>query len=100
DGEASFLERTGAALRLEDFTLFIVAAPFSNAGGFRGFVAGAEPGEVDFTSGVTVDMGAAFSMNFDTLNVEGEGFGGMQNLLAEPSTFGVVRAMVVTSSAG
>ena len=35
DGEASFLERPGPKVTLEDFTLFIVAAPFSNAGGFR-----------------------------------------------------------------
>ena len=100
NGESTFLERAGAAARLEDFTLFIVAAPFSNAGGFRAFLATHEQGEVDFTSGVTVDMSAAFTMRFDTLNVEGEGFGGMQNLLAEPSSFGTVRRMVVTSSPG
>ena len=100
DGEATFLERAGAAARLEDFTLFIVAAPFSNAGGFRAFLATHEQGEVDFTSGVTVDMGAGFTMRFDTLNVEGEGFGGMPNLLAEPSEFGMVRRMTVTSSPG
>ena len=39
-------------------------------------------------------------MRFDTLNVEGEGFGGMGNLMAEPSDFGVVRRMAVTSSPG
>jgi putative heme-binding domain-containing protein len=100
DGEKTFLERAGAAARLEDFTLFIVAAPFSNAGGFRAFLATHEQGEVDFTSGVTVDMGAASTMNFDSLNVEGEGFGGMQSLLADASIFGVVRRMLVTSSPG
>ena len=98
DGKAAFLERAGAAARLEDFTLFIVAAPFSNAGGFRGFVATHEQGEVDFTSGLNVDLAAGPTLNFDALNVEGEGFGGMQSLLTEPSTFGVVRQMVVTSS--
>ncbi len=100
DGASTFLERAGAAARLEDFTLFIVAAPFSNPGGFRAFLAAHEQGEPDFTSGVTVDMGAASTMNFDSLNVEGEGFGGMQSLLADPSIFGVVRRMIVTSSPG
>ncbi len=99
NGTSTFLERAGAAARLEDFTLFIVAAPFSNAGGYRGFLATHEQGEVDFTSGVTVDMGAAFTMKFESLNVEGEGFGGERSLLADPSSFGVVRQMVVTSSA-
>jgi putative heme-binding domain-containing protein len=100
NGKSTSLERPGAAARLEDFTLFIVAAPFSNAGGFRAFLATHEQEEVDFTSGVTIDMGAAFTMRFDSLNVEGEGFGGMQNLLAEPSSFATVRRMVVTSSPG
>ncbi len=100
DGQSSFLERAGAAARMRDFTLFIVTAPFSNTGGFRAFVATHEQGEVDFTSGVTVDLGAGSTMNFDLINVEGEGFGGMQNLLAEPSTFGVIRRMAVTSSPG
>ncbi len=100
DGEKSFLERAGAAARLEDLTLFIVAAPFANVGGFRAFLAVHEQGEVDFRSGVTVDLGGASTMNFDMLNVEGEGFVGMQNLLVEPSIFGVVRRMAVTSSPG
>ncbi len=100
NGTSTFLERAGAAARLEDFTLFIVAAPFSNAGGYRGFLAAHEQGEVDFTSGVTIDMGAALTLRFESLNVEGEGFGGERSLLAEPSSFGVVRRMVVTSSSG
>ena len=100
DGEMTFLERAGAAARLQDFTVIVVAAPFSNAGGFRAFLATHEQGEVDFTSGVTIDMGLAFTMRFDSLNVEGEGFGGMQSLLAEPSSFGIVRRMLVTSASG
>jgi putative heme-binding domain-containing protein len=100
DGEASYMERAGAAARLGNFTLFIVAAPFSNAGGFRALFATHEQGQVDFTSGVTVDMGSGFSTKLDTLNVEGEGFGGMLNLMAEPFEFGVVRRMSVTSAPG
>ncbi len=100
DGAKTSLERAGAAARLEDFTLVIVAAPFSNAGGYRAFLAAHEQGEVDFTSGLTVDMGAPFSMKLESLNVEGEGFGGERSLLAEPSSFGIVRRMVVTSSPG
>ena len=100
DGEASYLERDGLATKLEDFTVFVVAAPFSNAGGFRAFLAMHQEGRDDFTSGVTVDMGAGFTGRFDTLNVEGEGFGGMANLMADPSGFGVVRRMCVGSSSG
>jgi putative heme-binding domain-containing protein len=100
DGEASYLERAGAGARLLEFSVFIVAAPFSNAGGFRAFFATHEQGQVDFTSGVTIDMGSGFTTRFDTLNVEGEGFGGMLNLLEGPAEFGTVRRIGVTSAPG
>ena len=100
DGAASYLERAGAGMRLEDFTIFVVAAPFSNAGDFRAFLATHEQGQPDFVSGVTIDLGHGFTARFDTLNVEGEGFGGMLNLMAEPSEFGIIRRMTVTSLPG
>jgi putative heme-binding domain-containing protein len=100
DGETTFLERTGVGARIHDFTLFVVAAPLSNGGGFCAFTAMHEKGQEDFTSGATVDMGAGFSGRFDFLNVEGEGFGGMTNLLGEPAEFGVVRRITVTSAPG
>jgi putative heme-binding domain-containing protein len=100
DGEASYLERAGERLLLEDFTMFLVAAPLSNAGGFRGFAAMHENGRDDFTSGINVDMGFAFTGRFDVLNIEGEGFGGMANLQADASPFGVVRRLSITSQVG
>lgn len=100
DGEASYLERRGNALRLADFTLFLVAAPLSNSGGFRGFLAINREGEHDYTSGLNVDQGFGFSWRFEALNVEGKGFGGMANLLTEPAEFGLVRRLTVTSTPG
>ena len=100
DGETSFLERAGLKATLKDFTVFVVAAPFSNSGGFRAFMAMHQEGRDDFTSGVTVDMGFGFTGRFDVLNVEGKGFGGMTNLMAVPSDFGVVRRMTISSVPG
>jgi putative heme-binding domain-containing protein len=100
DGDATYLERAGIGSRLKDFTLFVVAAPLSNWGGFRAFTALHEKGREDFTTGVNVDQGAGFSARFEFLNVEGEGFGGMNNLLVQPSNFGVIRQMTVTSTQG
>jgi putative heme-binding domain-containing protein len=100
DGQASFLERAGLKVSLEDFTLFVVAAPLSNSGGFRAFLAMHQQDREDFTSGVTVDMGFGYSGRFDALNVEGKGFGGMANLMAVPSDFGVVRRMTISSAPG
>src|SRR5439155_24565698 len=37
---------------------------------------------------------------FDSLNVEGAGFGGAVNLLAEPAEFGTVQRLCVTSEVG
>ena len=99
DGEATYLERSEAT-RLRGFTLFIVGAALSNGGGFRAFTAMHEPGKPDFTTGVTVDMGPGFTGQFDTLNVEGEGFGGAGNLMGEPSDFGIVRQLAVVSTPG
>ncbi len=100
DGEASYLELVEAKARLTDFTLFVVAAPFSNPGDFRGFLAMHREGAVDFTSGVTVDMSFASTGRFESLNVEGNGFAGANNLMTTPSEFGVVRRMTVTSTSG
>jgi putative heme-binding domain-containing protein len=100
DGETSYLERAGLAAHLQDFTLFVVAAPLSNGGGFRAFTALHEQGREDYTSGLNVDMGAGYTSRFDFLNVEGEGFGGMANLLAGSSNFGVVHRMTITSAPG
>src|SRR5690606_2824712 len=92
DGQGSFLEWRGADFApLEDFTLFIVAAPFSNSGGFRGFLALSEEDQNDFTSGLTVDLGYGLTWRLDTINVEGDGFVGMADLMTDASDFGVVR---------
>ncbi len=48
----------------------------------------------------TADLGPGFTGRFDWLNVEGNGFGGAGNLMAEPSEFGVVRRMTITSAPG
>ncbi len=100
DGEATFLERAGLDAKVNDFTLFLVAAPLSNAGSFPAFLALHRNGEADFTSALNVDLGAGYTGRFDVLNVEGRGFGGMLNLLARPSPFGEVRRMTLSSSSG
>ncbi len=100
DGEATYLERSGLAERLRGFTLFVVAAPLSNGGGFRAFAAMHQDRQPDFTSAYTLDLGPGFTGRFESLNVEGNGFGGAGNLMADASEFGVVRRMAITSAAG
>jgi len=100
DGETSHLENSAAKLRLKDFTLFIVAAPFRNAGGSAGLFAMNKKDDEDFTSGLAVDLGTDPTKRFDTLNVEGKGFGGMMNMLDQPSAFDAIRRIAVSSSPG
>ena len=88
DGRDDDLERTGLDLKLDAVSVFLVAAPASNLGGFRGLLAGNQAGVNDYTSGFTIDLGPSPSPRLDFLNVEGKGFGGAANLLKEPRPFG------------
>src|SRR5581483_788760 len=45
-------------------------------------------------------LGPGFTGRFESLNVEGEGFSGADNLMTAPSDFGVVRRLTVTSTPG
>lgn len=80
DGLDDHLRALDQQLKLQSFTLFVVAAPRHNAGLFRALLAGNAKNQRDYTSGFTVDLGPAGSPDFSTLNVEGLGFGGAANL--------------------
>ncbi len=84
DGLDDFLEAGGFDADIADATAFVVAAPATNLGGFRGLLAGAENGENDYVSGLNVDLGPFASPRLDVLNVEGCGFQGFANLDASP----------------
>jgi putative heme-binding domain-containing protein len=100
DGETQHLSRAGLGRSYQDLTVFVVAAPFSNAGGFRAVLALSATGQNDYVSGLTIDQGPGGAPRFGSLNVEGAGFGGATNLLKDASDFGTVRRLCVTSSAG
>lgn len=100
DGVDDFLGLIEEQFELRHLTLFIVAAPFTNTGDFRGFFAGNEPGKNDYTSGINVDLGPTFSANWQVFNTEGAGFGGMNNLLKRPFDFGKFHRFALASQAG
>jgi putative heme-binding domain-containing protein len=100
DGESTYQERANIKTRMKEFTLFVVAAPLSNGGGFGAVAAMHQDGREDYTSAFNVDRGPGFTGRFDTVNVEGPGFGGAVNLMADTSDFGVVRRFAVTSALG
>ena len=75
DGKAAHLSVTNVNRSLKSFTLFLVASPRANAGGFRGLIAANATGKNDYTTGFTCDLSWPASTRLDHVNVEGAGFG-------------------------
>ncbi len=96
DGQDDVLRVTGTGLHSQSIMLFVVAAPHSNQGDFRGMVAANAAGQRDYQSGWTVDLGAAPSGAFEQLNVEGRGFEGVQNLKQKKTEFGQLHVLEVS----
>ncbi len=100
NGETSVLAVENLDISLGDFTVFVVAAPFSNDGTFRGFLAFNRNGQNDYVSGLNIDQGPDGSPKFATINVEGPGFGGASNLKKTPTPFGELARICVASTPG
>lgn len=100
DGQDDFLRIDGTGLSCENATIFIVAAPHENPGEFRGFLAASRPGERDYESGLTIDLGPGPSLKFDQLNIEGKGFGGAEDLLDSAVRFGTLHTVETIVDAG
>ncbi|MBP3960720.1 ThuA domain-containing protein [Gemmata sp. G18] len=99
DGETNHLRFTGGKDDAKAFTAFVVVAPRTNPGAFRGFFALNAPNGRDYESGFTIDMGPNFTPRFTDLNVEGRGFGGWQNLLKPGGDFGKLYQLEVRGNA-
>jgi putative heme-binding domain-containing protein len=87
DGKDDCLSLTGQELQYKTLTVFLVAAPRSNAGYFRAFFAMNQRGRNDYTSGITIDQSGAGSVLFDQINPEGVGFGGAADLMTDSFPF-------------
>jgi putative heme-binding domain-containing protein len=98
DGEDDHFRLTQTGQSLEQFTIYLVASPRRNQGPFRGVLAFNAPGERDYTSGFNLDLGPASSRRFEVLNIEGKGFGGVQNLLKTPEPFGKLHVIEITGA--
>ncbi len=81
DGKDDYLSLIGGRRRLKAATVFILAAPRSNRGGFTGPLGASAAGQNDYTSGLNLDQGPSATTNLSVLNVESAGSGGFRNLL-------------------
>lgn len=96
DGEDDHLRLIEQSRSLRNVTVFLVTAPHSNPGTFRGILAANEPGRRDYESGFTVDQGPGPTMRFEQLNVEGAGFGGAVSLQNSRHRFGTLHTLEMT----
>jgi putative heme-binding domain-containing protein len=87
-------------LAAKELTAILVVAPFQNEGNFRCIISTHAKGADDFISGMNVDLGPYRSAKFDTLNVEGAGASGVQNLRAQTSPFLQFHRLCLVSAAG
>ncbi len=98
DGVNDRLARRGTGLTMSNYTVVVVVAPASNAGGFRALLSANAPGKNDYVTGLNLDLGAGGGSTFDAFNVEGAGAGGMRNLTTESAGFGTFHVLTVVSA--
>jgi putative heme-binding domain-containing protein len=100
DGTNDFLTALPSRASETNLTVFLVVAPRSNAGFFRGFFAFNAAGQNDYTTGLNFDLGGTASAGLNVLNVEGGGCPGQANLLTTPRPFGRWQMFSLVSARG
>jgi len=106
DGKDDFLSVAGQPETAAALTIFVVAAPRTNAGGFSAFLGAARAGQNDYTSGLNFDFGPQPSKDLSVLNVESAGATGFRDLLtpgffnATERPFGDFHVFTVRSRVG
>jgi type 1 glutamine amidotransferase len=84
DGKDDALLASGLGVETPELTVFVVAAPRSNPGGFRAFFSLNRAGANDFLTGLNLDFGPAATPRMAFLNAEGSGAVGAAQLLRSP----------------
>jgi hypothetical protein len=100
DGTNDFLFASNLKQKLDATTIFILAAPRSNQGGFGAFLAVNREGVNDYASGLNIDMASGAKENLDYINIEGPGFVGIKNLMTSMVAFGETRALTILAEPG
>ncbi len=100
DGKDDHYELNGLGRSVAGFTVFIVAAPGANPGGFSSLVAANATGRNDYLTGFTIDLGPWASQNFESLNPEGIGFVGARNVMSSSHPMGHFHVIEVRASDG
>ena len=99
DGKDDVLRDAAFGQSVKTWTVVLVTAPRSNAGGnHRGLLSANKPGQPDFVSGFNIDLGPSPSEEFSTLSLESaKGQLGTVNLRANAAPFGDVQIIVLST---
>ena len=97
DGTDDHLRATKLGAELNAFTVIVAAVPRANPGPFRGLFAANAANGRDYETGLNIDLGFAATPRFSAVNVEGKGFGGVQNLRTADGPFGKFQVLQVSS---
>ena len=100
DAGGAHLSADKLGQQFDNLTVFLVTAPYSNEGNFRGMLSIRAAGGNDYTTGINIDQGPNPTARFDVVNSEGAGFGGWRNLCTQPSDFYRLRRLCLTSAVG
>ena len=97
DGKDDFLSAAPGIYK-QGMTVFLVAAPRQNPGGFRGFFAMNSLGKNDYKTGLNLDLGSKASATLSWINGEGTGTDGQRNLLDTQFDFGTFHIFALTAT--
>jgi hypothetical protein len=101
DGKDDALLASHLRGQMTNETVFLVAAPRSNGGNFRGFFGLSQAGGNDYIRGLNLDLGPEATAQLSYLNAEGSGFSGAAQLLQGPAlSFGCWHIFALESQPG
>ncbi len=106
DGKDDALVVHGGRRLTPQMTVFVLAAPAGNPGGFSALFATGEASQNDYTSGLNVDFGPAPTPQLSALNLETAGASGFRDFLepgknlAADLPFGAFHVFTVRSKIG
>lgn len=89
DGKEDFLSLSGPRRLSAEATVFVLAAPRGNPGGFSALLSSAVADQNDYTSGLNLDFGPQPTERMSVLNLETAGASGFRDWLLADGFFSV-----------
>src|SRR5262249_34258369 len=99
DGRNDYLTAAAKGMKSREFTAFVLFRPVSNKG-WPGVISANAIYRNDFLTGMNIDLMNIEKGSFETVMIEGPGWGGIINLMRESFPYGQFYLMTVVSQPG